>query len=71
MLCAFWWICAVPYVANVRNDNGYQSLSGRTALEGKWGKDSLLLEKKKRKVGDLYSARLPAGQSVYRGGFQV
>jgi hypothetical protein len=42
-------------------------LSGRAALEGKWGKDSVLLEKKKRKVGDLYSARLPAGQSVYRG----
>ncbi|CAK9264514.1 unnamed protein product [Sphagnum jensenii] len=57
----------VPYVANVRSDNGYQSLSGRAALEGKWGKDSMLLEKKKRKVGDLYSARLPAGQSVYRG----
>ncbi len=27
----------------------------------------MALEKKKRKLGDLYGARLPAGQPVYRG----
>jgi hypothetical protein len=64
---AFWWIYIGPYGANVRHDNGFKNLNGSAALEGQWGKDSLFLEKKKRKVGDLYSARLPAGHSVYRG----
>jgi hypothetical protein len=34
------------------------------ALEGKWGKDFELLEKKKKKVGDLYGAHLPVGWSI-------
>jgi hypothetical protein len=36
------------------------------ALEGKWGKDFALLEKKKKKVGDLYGAHLPIGWSIYK-----
>ncbi|CAM6042237.1 unnamed protein product [Sphagnum compactum] len=55
-----------PHRANVRHEHRFKSLNGRAALEGKWGKDSVSLEKKKRKLGDLYRARLPAGQPVYR-----